>query len=335
VHGELDQLPDARDIERLEGIVGEDAAFDVQREETSRIVAAQSQRGLREVVGPEGEELGRLGDLASRQRRARQLDHRPDLVVDLLAHGAHDLRVTLLEDATLVIELLHGGDERDHDLDVYVDAAPLGAHRRLEDRAPLHLGDLGEGDAQSAAAMSEHRVGLAQAVDDAHQLLTRELELTGEQLALLAAMREELVERRVEQADRDRIAVHRLEDPLEVGTLHGQELGERPAATALVVRDDHLAHRVDAIPVEEHVLGAAEPDALGAEAARDARIVRRVGVGAHLEPAPRVRPAEELGEAPIDRGILLRSACRRSPASPRTASSAGPRGRPRRCRHRA
>ena len=75
--------------------------------------------------------------------------------------------------------------------------------------------------------------------------------------------------------------VHRLEDPLEVGALHGQQLGERAPAPALVARDDHLAHRRDAVALEEHVLGATQPDSLGAEAARDARVVRRVGVRAH------------------------------------------------------
>ena len=46
------------------------------------IVAADAQRGLGEIVGAEAEELGLLGDLAGPQRRARQLDHRADQIVD-------------------------------------------------------------------------------------------------------------------------------------------------------------------------------------------------------------------------------------------------------------
>ena len=93
-------------------------------------------------------------------------------------------------------------------------------------------------------------------------------ELPGEQLRLLAAVRKELVQRRIEQPDVDREAVHRLEDCLEVRALHRQQLRERAAPSTFVARDDHLAHRVDAIALEEHVLRAAEPDAFGAEAAR-------------------------------------------------------------------
>jgi hypothetical protein len=53
----------------------------------------------------------------------------------------------------------------------------------------------------------------------------------------------------------------------EVGALHRQQLGQRGAAARLVVGQDHLAHGDDAVALEEHVLGAAEADALGAELA--------------------------------------------------------------------
>ena len=51
----------------------------------------------------------------------------------------------------------------------------------------------------------------------------------------------------------------------EILPLHRQQLGERGASAFLGFGQDHLAHRDDPIALEEHVLGAAEPDALGAE----------------------------------------------------------------------
>ncbi len=92
-------------------------------------------------------------------------------------------------------------------------------------------------------------------------------------------MRQELVQRRIEQADRDRQAVHDAEQLVEVAALHRQDLRERRAARGLVVAEDHLAHGEDALGLEEHVLGAAQADALGAEAARGLRVGRRVRVG--------------------------------------------------------
>ena len=78
-----------------------------------------------------------------------------------------------------------------------------------------------------------------------------------------------------------------------VGSLHGQELGERRAARLLVVGEDHFAHGLDALFLEEHVLGAAKPDALGAETNGGLRICRRVGVGAYAKPAHLVGPANQ------------------------------------------
>jgi hypothetical protein len=78
----------------------------------------------------------------------------------------------------------------------------------------------------------------------------------------------------------------------------------RPRAGLLVVGQDHLAHRHDAIAFEEHVLGAAEPDALGAELARGAR---RRSASRHwcgpAELAELVGPFHELREVAAELGL--------------------------------
>ncbi len=50
--------------------------------------------------------------------------------------------------------------------------------------------------------------------------------------------------------------------------------------------EDHLPHGHDALFAEEHVLGAAQADALGPTLAGVRRLVGRVGVGAHPQTAP-------------------------------------------------
>ena len=132
--------------------------------------------------------------------------------------------------------------------------------------------------------------------DAALQLRQRHAEFLGDGGRLLLLVRQELVQRRIEQADGHRQSGHDLEQRLEVGALHGQHLGERLAAAGLVVGADHLAHGEDAAFLEEHVLGAAEPDALGAELAGLARLARRVGVGAHAQRPRLVGPAHDGGE---------------------------------------
>ena len=104
------------------------------------------------------------------------------------------------------------------------------------------------------------------------------------------------MQRRIEQADGDRQAGHDLEQLDEIVALHRQDLGQRGAAAASLRGEDHLAHRDDAVGLEEHVLGAAEADALGAEIARRAGIERRFGIGAHLHAADRIGPCHDGGE---------------------------------------
>ena len=83
--------------------------------------------------------------------------------------------------------------------------------------------------------------------------------------ATSSARGKELVKRRVEQPDRDRQTLHRLEQPLEVGLLERQQLGQRGAPVLLGLRHHHRAHLRLAVGGHEHVLGAAEADALGPE----------------------------------------------------------------------
>ena len=89
--------------------------------------------------------------------------------------------------------------------------------------------------------------------------------------------------------------VHRLEDLLEVGLLDLAQLLERGGLLRRRLGQDHAAHDRQAVLAEEHVLGAAQADALGAEAAGVGGIGAVVGVGPHrqLALADLVGPAED------------------------------------------
>ena len=91
----------------------------------------------------------------------------------------------------------------------------------------------------------------------------------------------ELVQRRVEEADGDGQGVHRGEDALEVRLLGGLQGGQGGALLGGVVGEDEAAHQRQAVVGEEHVLRAAQADALGAQAAGVGGVGRVVGVGPH------------------------------------------------------
>ena len=89
-------------------------------------------------------------------------------------------------------------------------------------------------------------------------------------------------------------SVHGAKDADEIVALHGQQLAQRGAAVFLVVGENHGPHVRQTVFGKEHVLGAAQADAFGAERPRLQSIARNVGVGAHSHAAEGLGPAHEL-----------------------------------------
>ncbi len=140
---------------------------------------------------------------------------------------------------------------------------------------------------------------------------------------VVVVVRQELVQRRVERADRHRALAHDAEDAREVVALHRQQLGQRGLARLGRVGEDHLAHAHDAVAAEEHVLGAAEADALGAERDGVGGLVGLVGVGAHASACARASAHSMMLGVVAVRVASPRASCssRAAPAAPRRAAS--------------
>ena len=127
----LDQTAHAGLIELGERIGLVDLAVIVGREELARVVAAEAEGHLRQVVRAEGEERGLLGDLVGGQGRARDLDHRADLVFHVGAGFLDDLLRGLVNDGLDIGQLLRLANQRNHDLghDLPGRAAAAGSQR--------------------------------------------------------------------------------------------------------------------------------------------------------------------------------------------------------------
>src|SRR5208282_363553 len=114
-------------------------------------------------------------------------------------------------------------------------------------------------------------------------------------------MGNELVERRVHQADNDGKAIHGAEDADEIAALEWEEPCERFLTLLRVVGDDHFLNGALALDalfrllkiLEEHVLGANEADAFRTHFAGLARVLGGVGIGADAQGADLVAPGEK------------------------------------------
>src|SRR3546814_16121965 len=78
------------------------------------------------------------------------------------------------------------------------------------DGARLHLVDFRVADAEAAAAMAEHRVGLFQRLLAFLQRGDAEAGAARDRIEIRIGMRQEFMQRRVEQADGDRTAGHAI-----------------------------------------------------------------------------------------------------------------------------
>ena len=113
----------------------------------------------------------------------------------------------------------------------------------------------------------------------------------------------ELVQRGIEEADGYRHAFESFVQLLKVALLIRQDLRKSGLALFDGVGADHLAERGDTVGFEEHVLGAAEADALGAQLAGLLRVARGVGVGADTQAAVLVGPAHDAAEVAGNGGV--------------------------------
>ena len=282
-NGDLDELADAFLVETGEGVLGEHFAFHVRIQEAAHVVTADPQRGLRQIVRAEAEELRRVGDFVSSEGATGHFDHRPNLVVDLhllflLHFGGH-----APDDLHLEIQFALEAHQRNHHLGLHLDALFLHFGGRLKDGARLSFSDFRIGDAQSATAVAQHRVGFVQGGDAVGDLFHGQTELGSEVGLRGCVMRNELMKRRIEQTDGGRMTLERLEDADEVLPLEGQDLGERLLPGFLGVGQDHFADGVNAVALEEHVLGAGQADAVRPEGDGVCGLLGCVCVGADVE----------------------------------------------------
>ena len=274
-------------------------------QELPGVVTGEAEGHLGQIVGAEGEESGLLGNFVGGDGRAGNFDHGAHQVLHVGSGFLDDGVGSLYHHALDVFQLLDLAHQGNHDLGDHLPVGMRGLDLEggLDNGPGLHGGDLGIGDRQAAAAVAHHGVELMEPGDDGLDILHGLAHILGQlgDVGLLGG--DELVQGGIQEADGDGAALHGLVDALEVALLHGLQLGQGLLPLLHGVGADHLPDGGDAVLIEEHVLGAAQADALGAELPGLGGVVGRVGVGADLEAAVLVRPAHDPAELAADDGV--------------------------------
>ena len=282
-YGHIDKLAYAVLVEHLEGVYLQDLLFKVNRQEAGDVVARITEGHLREVVRTEAEIFGASSNLVGREGCTRNFNHCTNLERNFNAFFLEEFGSFLTDYFFLSLELVEDTREGHHDFGMRVEAFALQVDAGAENGTGLHLRDAGISIAETAAAVAEHRVVLAEAVNALTDIFYRYAHSLGHFFLTLQVVGHELVEGRIEQANVYGEAVHSTEDALEVFFLNGEKFGKSLLATFNVFGKNHLAHGNNLVSIEEHVLRAAETDTYSTELAGYFCVVGRVGVGAHLQ----------------------------------------------------
>ena len=121
---------------------------------------------------------------------------------------------------------------------------------------------------ETDSSVTHHRVNLVEGLAALLDFLRSYAEFLGELCLLLICVRNELVERRVEETEYNRLAVHNLECTLYRCLDERLKLCEGCLPFLVCIAENHLAEfceRSLGILSVEHVLETEEADALGAE----------------------------------------------------------------------
>ncbi len=206
-------------VKRLERGDAEDPQLEIAGKEGGlHVVPGETPAHLGEVVRAEREELRGLGDLARGQGGPRYLDHRPDQRGNIDPGLGRDLAQHLFSLVADDLQLLDRGHQRHHDLRMWISAGPAAPHGRLGDRPHLQGEQTRDEQPQPYPAQPQHRILLVQPADRLQQrAIAVRHRLAGgggdaQAHREFGEIREELVQRRVDQADRHRQTVHRRED---------------------------------------------------------------------------------------------------------------------------
>ena len=111
------------------------------------------------------------------------------------------------------------------------------------------------------------------------------------------------MERRIKEADGDRLAFEGLIELLEVALLIGKNLIKSFFSLFNSIGADHLAESSDSVSLEEHMLCTAKADALCAELNSLGCVARSICVGANLKGSVLISPAHDSAELACDGSV--------------------------------
>ena len=167
----------------------------------------------------------------------------------------------------------------------------------------LHLSDFRIGYGKTASTVTHHRVELVKTSDDSLDLLNGLTLSFCKSLDLIFGVRNELMKRRIQETNGNRVTFHGLEELFEVVLLIRKDLSKCCFSLFYSIRADHLTECCNTLCIEEHMLGTAETDTFSTKLTSLLSVCRSIRIGTNLHGSELVSPSHDTAELTGDLSI--------------------------------
>ena len=156
------------------------------------------------------------------------------------------------------VKLINNTNQWYHNFWLRIKSFLLQLNSRTEDSLGLHCSNLWECITQTATTKTQHWVALRKCTYTTLNKLNTYAHLFSHYFLSLKVVWNELMQRRIEQANVYRLTIHTLQDAIEILLLIRQKLFECLFTLFRTVSENHLTHSLNLLILEEHVLCTAE-----------------------------------------------------------------------------
>ena len=290
-------------IDGLERVGIENTLTEVVTNEAADVVTAETECHLCQVVSTEGEEFGFFSDVTCADGSTGDFDHGTDHVVEIhnIVFG-FDFFCDFGDDGFLMFQFVGIANNRDHHFSRAVETFFAEFNNRFQDGACLHGGDFRIGDTETDTAVPHHRVAFLQIFCAFLEFFQSDADGIGKILLLFFCVGDEFMQRRVEEADRDRFASHCFQCSFDILFHEGEQIVDSSDTFFNCGGKDHLTQSKEGLfstGTVEHVFCTEKTDTFSAEFCSLNCVSRSIRIGAYAERTVFIQQSHELLEARI------------------------------------
>ena len=196
----------------------------------------------------------------------------------------------------LQFKFLGKANQRYHDLRVNLYPTVLNGDGSLNNSLGLHLRNFRVRNSQTATAMTEHRIEFVKIFHAFFYRGKSDAKLLGKISLGCLVMWQELMQGRIKQTNCGRTTLQCFKDSGEILALKGEKLFQCRSSILFVIRQNHLAHRINPIALEEHMLRAAKTNSAGSESNGIGNLRGRIRIRPDALLCGLLAPVHQLGE---------------------------------------